>query len=347
VAIDLEDFKQARDYLRELQQINEQGGSKSVDQCSRLSEALILKTSKRRKKLVKAEELLEEIAEEETIDHQFTVQALVNLSELLLDELLSTGEEEIIEEVENYIDKLFNIAKEQQSYTLIAETYWLKAQLALVGLNLKEAKKLLTQAQTIADDKGLERLARKISNEHDQLLQQLDQWEELIATDASLIERVKVANLKELMGGMARKRAIVIDEQEDNPVMLLLVSEGGLPIYSNNFNQTKELQDMLISAFLTSINHFVQEAFEVKGMIRRIMLDEYTLSFNLVEPFLFCYVYEGQSYSAIKKLEKLIVEVHQSEVWSALEEVVKTGKELDPEETDQMEGMIEEIFLTN
>jgi hypothetical protein len=104
---------------------------------------------------------------------------------------------------------------------------------------------------------------------------------------------------------------------------------------------------MLISGFLTSINAFVQEAFEVKGMIRRIMHDEYTLSFNLVEPILFCYVYEGQSYTAMKKLDKLITEVHESDVWFALEKVGKTGHGLNYSEKNQMEGVIGEIFLTN
>jgi hypothetical protein len=350
VFLDLEDFKQAKDYLSDLQQINEQEENKKVDLFCRLAEALILKTSKRRKNLVKAEEILEKIveeAEEEIISHGLTGQALVNLSELLLEELRFTGEEETLEELEAKVDKLLESAKEQQSYSRLAEAYLLKAQLALVRLDLKEARKLLIQAQVIAEEKGLERLARKISSEHDQLLHQLDQWEELIAKDASIPERVKVANLEELMGWMARKREIVIDEPEDEPIMLLLVAESGLPIYSKQFSLTEELHDMLISGFLTSINSFVQEAFHVTGMIRRITHDEYTLSFNLIEPILFCYVYEGQSYTAMKKLEKLITEVQTSEIWSALEEVGNRGYGLNKSHKDHMEGVIAEIFLTN
>ncbi|MHA1912673.1 MAG: tetratricopeptide repeat protein [Candidatus Kariarchaeaceae archaeon] len=350
VTIDLGNINQARNYLGVLQQKNEKKENKKVDLWSRLAEALVLKTSKRRKKLARAEDILEEIvneSNEEVISHELTVQALVNLSELLLEELRLTGEEEVLQELEEKVGKLFDIAREQQSYSLLAESYWLKAQLALVRLDLKEARNLLSDAQVIAEDKGLVKLARKISSEHDNLLQQLDQWEELIAEDASIAERVKIANLEELVGWMARKREIKIEEPEDKPVMLLLVSDGGLPLYCNKFNQTKELQEMLISAFLTSINHFVQEAFEFRGMIRRIMLDKYTLSFNLVEPILFCYVYEGQSYTAMKKLEKLMAEVRESELWSALEKVSKTGCDISEEESAQMEGMIEEIFVTN
>ncbi len=347
VAIDLNEIKQAEDYLSDLQLINEQKENKLVDLRSRLAEALILKTSKRRKNLVKAEEILEEIVEEEVTFHHLTIQALANLSELLLEELKATGEEEILDEVEEKVDKLLKIAKDQQSHSLLTESYLLKAQLALVRLNLKDARTLLSQAQMIAEERGLERLARKISSEHDQLLEQLDQWEELIAKDASITERVKVANLEELMGWMARKREIIIDEKEDEPIMLLLVSESGLPIYFKQFDPARELKDMLISGFLSSINSFVQEAFDAPGMIRRIMHDEYTLSFNLIEPILFCYVYEGQSYTAMKKLEKLIDEVYESEVWSALEEVGLRGYKLKDAELAQMEGVIGEIFMTN
>ena len=349
VTIDI-DIKEAREYLSEMQLINEEEENKLVDLYTRLAEALVLKTSKRRMNLTKAEEILEEIVEEaekEMIEHQLTVKALVNLSELLLDELLSTGEEEILEEVEGKVDKLMEVAKKQQSYSLITESYLLKAQLALVRLNLKDARSLLSQAQLIAEEKGLEKLARKISSEHDQLLEQLDQWEELIAKDASITERVKVANLEELVRWMARKREIIIDETDDEPVMVLLVAESGLPIYSKHFDPARELKDMLISGFLTSINTFVQEAFDTPGRIKRIMHDDYTLSFDLVDPILFCYVYEGQSYTAMKKLEKLMTEVHESEVWSALEEVGKKGYKLNYGEIAQLEGMMGEIFTTN
>ena len=350
VALDFDNIKQARDHLTYLQQINEQEENKQVDLFSRLGEALVLKKSKRRKNLSRAEEILEEIieeGEEEIIEHRLTVLALVNLSELLLEELRSTGEEEILEEVEEKVDMLVEFAKKQQSYSLLTESYLLKAQLSLVRLDLKESRNFLSQAQVIAEEKGLDRLASKISSEHDQLLEQFKQWEELIAKDASISERVKVANLEELMGWMARKREIKIDKKEDEPVMILLVSESGLPIYCKQFGQTKELQDMLISGFLSSINTFVKEAFDAPGMIRRIMHDDYTLSFDLIEPILFCYVYEGPSYTAMKKLDKLIIQVFESEVWPALEEVGKKGYKLKNGEIAQMEGVIEEIFLTN
>jgi hypothetical protein len=91
----------------------------------------------------------------------------------------------------------------------------------------------------------------------------------------------------------------------------------------------------------------VQEAFEVKGVIKRIMHEEYTISFDLIETILFCYVYDGQSYTAMKKLETLITGVQESEMWSALEKVGRTGRGLKMVDKKQMEEVIQEIFVIN
>ena len=106
VAIDLEEIEQARDYLINLQQTNKQENNKRIDLQTRLAEALILKMGKRRKNLTKAEELLDGILEEsekELISHDMIVQALINLSELLLEELKSTGEEDLLKDVEEKV----------------------------------------------------------------------------------------------------------------------------------------------------------------------------------------------------------------------------------------------------
>ncbi|MCG3217836.1 MAG: hypothetical protein H7643_02470, partial [Candidatus Heimdallarchaeota archaeon] len=57
--------------------------------------------------------------------------------------------------------------------------------------------------------------------------------------------------------------------------------------------------------------------------------------------------YEGQSYTAMKKLEELITGVQESEMWSALKEVGKTGHGLKTDDKEQIEGAIKEIFKIN
>ncbi|GAH26837.1 unnamed protein product, partial [marine sediment metagenome] len=68
------------------------------------------------------------------------------------------------------------IAEKSHSYKVFCETFLLQAKLALLNLDVKAARRFLTQAQKIAESYGIKRLAIKISNEHDELLKQLNLW---------------------------------------------------------------------------------------------------------------------------------------------------------------------------
>jgi hypothetical protein len=80
---------------------------------------------------------------------------------------------------------------------LITEIKLLQSRLALLSFDIKSARKLLSEAQHIADKYGLNRLSIKISNEHDKLLEQIDIWENLKNTDSPLSEYLKLAHLEE------------------------------------------------------------------------------------------------------------------------------------------------------
>ncbi|NHJ32260.1 MAG: hypothetical protein FK732_05315 [Asgard group archaeon] len=57
---------------------------------------------------------------------------------------------------------------------------WLQAQYSKVDIEIKIARELLSEAQELADEKGLVKLARKIKEQHMQLLDQLQNWDEFI-----------------------------------------------------------------------------------------------------------------------------------------------------------------------
>ena len=134
---------------------------------------LILKSKKRSRHKAKAEEIFDKIAKEKILDSELTVLALLNLSKLLLEELQLTSNAQLIEEIENLLEQLLEIAVDQNNFALKAETYWLQAKVALLTLELNKAREFLTLAQITADGKGLERLAILISEDHDKLLNQL------------------------------------------------------------------------------------------------------------------------------------------------------------------------------
>ena len=183
----------------------------------------------------------------------------------------------------------------------------------------------------------------QISTEHDTLLDQLTHWEELIDRNASIDERVEFAQLENILVQMIQKRAETTPElvQED-PLMLLIVTEGGITLFSKRFHTLHTLEDQLIGGFLAAINTFIREAFAVSGSIERIKHQDYTLLLNSVEPFLVCYVFEGPSYYALKKLGQFTRELTSAAMWQTLMASYKSGIALD--ENKEVEKLVVEVF---
>ncbi|GAH46384.1 unnamed protein product, partial [marine sediment metagenome] len=119
-----------------------------------------------------------------------------------------TNEVEILEEIKPLITQLLALSDKSHSFWILGETYLLQAKLALISLNLEEARRLLTKGQQIAEKYGINRLAMSISEEHDELLKQLEMWEKLKESKAPLAERMKLSRLNEQMDNMIRKRVI-------------------------------------------------------------------------------------------------------------------------------------------
>ena len=93
-------------FLQELPSGKGVDTSKGVNLIYRLSKALIFKKSKRRIKKAQSQELLTNIANEDIIIHEYTVVAMQNLCELLIDEMREEFEEEIFREILQLINKL-------------------------------------------------------------------------------------------------------------------------------------------------------------------------------------------------------------------------------------------------
>ncbi|NHJ05048.1 MAG: tetratricopeptide repeat protein [Candidatus Heimdallarchaeota archaeon] len=308
VYLDKNDINKAKEYFADLSDLYIQSENKIIRQRTKIVEALIEKNSTRARNRVKAEEILKSIVEEEVIDKELTIDALRNLCELLLYELRQTGNEEVLKEVNNLILKLLDIGKQQSSYLIIAEAYWLQSQIALIQFDFKKSQNLLNNAQKIAEDWGLNRLALRISYDHDRLLEKKDEWDALVKKNASLIERMEISQIEEFL--LDAIRGNIFDPpkiNDEEPVLLLLLRKNGLPIYSNSFGtHYTKIDDSLFSGFLTAINHFIQEAFSEAGSIERIKYQDYTIIIQNIEPFLVCYVFKGQSYLAIQKLTNFI-----------------------------------------
>ena len=224
-------------------------------------------------------------------------------------------------------------------------TYVLQSKFLLLDLNVEDARRLLTRAQKFADEKGLRRLAARISNEHDVLLEELETWNELSQREASLVERTNLARINEQVEHMFKQNVLEDQEMvEEEPIMLMVLSEDGLLVYSKNFALSAKMSDQMMGSFLKAVQKFGHEVFS--QTLDRIKFETYTFLIRSKDPLTFCYIYKGQSYSAQQKLNELIDDMlSKSTVWDPLLQQVKTGQTLDPDSQATLDALLSDVFL--
>ncbi len=213
-ALEKKDPAMVQHYLQRLQQINEQTDNRIIDQRYRVAKALSLKTSNRARHKMKAAEILEQVVEEEVGDHELTVTAMIHLCDLLLVELKMTGDDELFAEIKDLTSRLLEIAKRQSSHSLLVETYLLQSKLALIELDMGQARKLLTIAHIMAEEKGLQKLARAAAHERDLLQSQLHKWESIIEQKPSKREMIDLTRLNDFLKQMIQKTVANLAEEK-------------------------------------------------------------------------------------------------------------------------------------
>lgn len=146
---------QAQEYLQRLQQIHDQEDNKILSQQYRMARGLVLKTSTRARDRVTAQELLEEVVNNEVVNHSLTVQAMLHLCELLLDEFKAYGDQAVFQDAQSLTNKINTIVEQQHSFALIVDALLLQAKFALIEGNLSQASQFLDQARLTAEEKDL------------------------------------------------------------------------------------------------------------------------------------------------------------------------------------------------
>ncbi|MHA1461246.1 MAG: tetratricopeptide repeat protein [Promethearchaeota archaeon] len=339
------DNERAQRDLEQLEEINDKEDNKIIDLTYRYSKARVLKTSPRIHNRAKAEEIFKQIVQEEMIHGELTINSFLNLCELLLDELRTTNEIEVLNELENTITQLLALAESTGSYWVLAETYALQGKLALLTLDLKGARRLLTQAQQIAEKHGMNLLAGKISIEHDNLLKELNKWEDLKDQDVSLKERVELAHIDEQIDNLLWKRDFTsLEHSEEEPILLLVLSEGGIAIFSHVFSKEWSFEDDLFGGFLSAINSFSGELFS-KGL-DRAKFGEHTVLMKSVASFSICYLFKGQSYLAQKRINNFIKQFENTtEIWQTFNNFYKTHQTIELNKNASLKLLITDIFI--
>jgi tetratricopeptide (TPR) repeat protein len=341
-----DDLHLANIYLDKLKQIKDRFKNTVIDLWVIFYEALILKRSSRTRDKAKTEDMLLTLLEKAKANFGLKIEILIQLCDLYLIELQTSNNLEVLNDINPIINNLIEIAQYSHSHFILCETYILQAKLALITLEIKQARKHLTQAQKIANKYGMQQLAIEISNEHDELLRQLHTWENLQKSDVPIAERIKFTRLEDQIEIMLHKH---VDESlkasNENPVVLLITSEAGIPIFSKAFMEEFSFKDHLWSGFLTAFNSFSDEM--LSEGLERAKFGEYTLLMKAVSPFLVCYLFKGQSYLAQQKLQSFVDKISNNyTVWQTFNKYYQANQEIQIKDIPILENLLTESFLS-
>ena len=360
VYLDQNDCEQARNYLTRFQQFNEQISNLNNNivydtNFYEISRARILKSSTRTRDRAKAEKILKGLIKREIninspIKFFFRGQvhlALVVLCELYFTELNLTNDLRILDDIEPLIEKLTREAERSNSDSLLANVYLLQGKIALLRMNMGEARRYLTQAQHIAEPKGLQLLAKAISRNHDKLLDQLDEWENLKKKKASISERMDLALVDETIDQIQGRRTIEdLEIQDEDSVLLMILVEGGSLLFSYPFAKEWEMDEDLLGSFLSAFTSFSEEFFSQE--LDRAKFGKFTVLIKSLFNFTVCYLFKGQSYLAIKKLAKFVRIISENDsVIETFRKFQNTNQLLEISDYPFLKSFITELFVKN
>ena len=344
IAIEQDKREKAKILIQRMENIDESENTLFTSQHYRAAKALLFKRSQNAENHEKARELFEEVVEEEVSYIEVSLISLLNLCDILLVDLRNSDNEEILNKILEYVEIAQEIAVDQGLSWFRAETFWLQSQISLIDLDYEKARILLNQAQHIAEQDGLHQLAMRISSEYDALLEEQDIWAELRKEKAPYSERVKATNIDDHVERMAKLQEAeeVVSVNEEPVQFMLIAAHGGYSVVSKEFQEGFKVDESLVSGFLSALTSFSDEVFSQP--LDRVKVGEYILLLRAELPFLFCYVFKGESYSAMQKVNQLIETLrNDTATWMKLERTIETGA-VDSHATQEVSRLVTHLF---
>ncbi|MFW9888073.1 MAG: tetratricopeptide repeat protein [Candidatus Thorarchaeota archaeon] len=198
-------LNEAHERLDRIRQVRDETKADYDRHVYRIAKALVLKSSMLPRNLLKAKEHLTEVVDGSFFDYEVSVFALLQLTKLLVDELRTTGNPDVLSSLEARLTRLLDIASEQGSTLLMIETQLLQSRVALLNLDAERANQLLIQTQRQAEEKGLEELSKRIVSEHNVLLNELSILERLGGDGPQIAERAEKIRIHDQIGEMIKQ----------------------------------------------------------------------------------------------------------------------------------------------
>ncbi|MCY3413466.1 MAG: tetratricopeptide repeat protein [Candidatus Heimdallarchaeota archaeon] len=340
VQIQLSETEEARDQLKEIEQIYlDQPQSDTLKLRFLFAKAIMARHSGRAREIFNSIDFLDEIIDDDTIDPDIISRSMLMKAEVLFDELRLYSNNEVLLELIALIDQLEQFSINTTSYSVLINTYLIKSNLLLLQLKIREAQLLLENANQMALEKGYTLLAVQASQQMDALLENINTWDEYSKSKPSLRSRIELSNLKDIL-------EVLLDDKENNqemsaekPLLFSIQTKEGLSKFSLKFNEDFSVNEQLIGAFLSALNALGHEAFSTKGNLERVKHHNFTILIKSVDQLFLIYIFEGNSFFAVQRLDKI------SNILLKSDSLTKLKKSYTPRDQSDIANIIKSIII--
>ena len=191
----------AEEFLLQLEKLYKQSNNKAAEIQYKLSKAKILVSSDRVVKRAEAQTLYAEVADDTSGRQLHTIEAMLGLGELLLQELKISASEEALNEFKALIDRLDKFSRSSEAASLnqiptMIQVLLLKSKLAIIDLNVEQAQDFLKEAQVLAADNKLNTLKNVVEGEQELIKKEMMKYKKMVDSNASLYERLQETQIE-------------------------------------------------------------------------------------------------------------------------------------------------------
>ena len=347
ISIENNDLGMAYDYFSKFEKfMKNETGNRIVEHRYLVCKALLQLKSEDSKELIEAEEILNQVISEDLTDFEIYIMTIYSLCELNIKKIQETKNGILLlQQTEDLLNNLNKKAKEENSYSIMSETYLLQSQISLIKLEIEKAEDLLIKAQALAEEHELEPLSVKISNVYDILLGHLDKWDEFTSLLPTIADRLELTNIEEMLDELVRFQSLLssVTIETEKPSLVFIINNNGNVLFAEKYDPTllDSTKEQLFN--LMSDNRFISAKKHVH--IPRFRFHEHLIVYTLIGDLFFGYCYVGQSYQARKKLSKFTEAFFAEKLLDLSYNDLRTYS-FEVEKRTKINSLIDDIFLT-
>lgn len=164
--------------------------------------AIRLNLSRRGIEKFEGQQILKNLQNQVIEDVRLKITVTTRLIFSLLEEYKAFGDQNVLEEIKELTEQLYQLSLANNSKFLEGEVMLIKANLELVSGNVKSADKLMNQAEKFAEELNLRHLVKRIQDSKTHFEKELAYWNEVLQNSSSIMERITKSRISSYLERM-------------------------------------------------------------------------------------------------------------------------------------------------